>query len=195
MKNTPAYLRLQAIAVQAVAAAVSSGKLPSLSRTYVQCYDCTRRAQHYDHWDYNRKLDVEPVCRCCNISRGKTVNAPDNNRLSGGFEVSEDREWLDSLKAGDEVMVRYGFTGGVLKREVVERTTRTMIVVGRFRYRRKDGRWTSPSRWSPHHLVKPSKEGREEIEEREARQEIGSALIYANLAQLRSMRANWRKVK
>lgn len=38
-----------------------------------QCVDCGRRACDYDHRDYNEPLQVEPVCRPCNIRRGRAV--------------------------------------------------------------------------------------------------------------------------
>ena len=34
------------------------------------CVDCGRTAQSYDHRDYDRPLDVVPVCRSCNLKRG-----------------------------------------------------------------------------------------------------------------------------
>lgn len=34
------------------------------------CSDCGKPATGYDHRDYNRPLDVEPVCRSCNVKRG-----------------------------------------------------------------------------------------------------------------------------
>ena len=34
------------------------------------CLDCGQPAQVYDHRDYNKPLDVEPVCHACNVNRG-----------------------------------------------------------------------------------------------------------------------------
>ena len=34
------------------------------------CTDCGRASEHYDHRDYLRPLDVQPVCRKCNFRRG-----------------------------------------------------------------------------------------------------------------------------
>lgn len=48
------------------------------------------------------------------------------------------REWLDSLKAGDEVLYSAGW-GTVQCIETVERTTATQIILGRAKFRRKDG--------------------------------------------------------
>lgn len=37
------------------------------------CLDCGATAQGYDHRDYNKPLDVEPVCHACNIKRGPAI--------------------------------------------------------------------------------------------------------------------------
>lgn len=34
------------------------------------CVDCGKRAHDYDHRDYSKPLEVEPVCRSCNLKRG-----------------------------------------------------------------------------------------------------------------------------
>lgn len=39
------------------------------------CADCQESATEYDHRDYGRPLDVEPVCRGCNARRGPAVGA------------------------------------------------------------------------------------------------------------------------
>lgn len=38
-----------------------------------ECADCGVQAQQYDHRDYNKPLEVEPVCRRCNQLRGPAV--------------------------------------------------------------------------------------------------------------------------
>ncbi len=55
-------------AIAAVGAAVMAGILPR-AKTLI-CVDCARPAAVYDHRDYSRLLDVEPVCRSCNAKRG-----------------------------------------------------------------------------------------------------------------------------
>lgn len=55
-------------AYQAVAAAVERGDFPHI--TDLACVDCGMVAQAYDHRDYTRPLDVEPVCGGCNKRRG-----------------------------------------------------------------------------------------------------------------------------
>lgn len=34
------------------------------------CVDCGAQARDWDHRDYSKPLDVEPVCRGCNVRRG-----------------------------------------------------------------------------------------------------------------------------
>lgn len=54
--------------------AVRIGKIRRPSE--FDCADCGKRAQHYDHRDYSKPLDVEPVCRGCNARRGHAVQYP-----------------------------------------------------------------------------------------------------------------------
>lgn len=39
----------------------------------LDCMDCGNPAECYDHRDYNKPLDVEPVCISCNGSRGAGI--------------------------------------------------------------------------------------------------------------------------
>ena len=41
----------------------------NLSKTYVKCSDCEKRATCWDHRDYMRPDDVDPVCAGCNLKR------------------------------------------------------------------------------------------------------------------------------
>ena len=56
---------------KAVHAAVSRGTLLAASKC--KCVDCGAQAEHYDHRDYEKPLDVEPVCRKCNNARGPAI--------------------------------------------------------------------------------------------------------------------------
>ena len=51
--------------------AVKVGFLPH--PTDFLCADCQQPAKCYDHRDYNKPLDVEPVCMSCNAKRGRGV--------------------------------------------------------------------------------------------------------------------------
>lgn len=59
------------IAHALVARAVSYGFL--LPATDLDCVDCGAQATAYDHRDYNKPLDVAPVCTRCNLQRGPGI--------------------------------------------------------------------------------------------------------------------------
>ena len=59
---------LMKAAVIAVNRAVREGRLPPVKSKL--CVDCGAPAHDYDHRNYSRPLDVEPVCRSCNLRRG-----------------------------------------------------------------------------------------------------------------------------
>lgn len=65
---------LQYLAHRAVANAIAGGSLKPPATC--ACVDCGVIAEQYDHRDYNRPLDVEPVCRKCNVRRGPAVGSP-----------------------------------------------------------------------------------------------------------------------
>ena len=58
-------------AISAVQYAIKKGILPSVKT--LSCVDCNRAAECYDHRDYNKPLDVVPVCRKCNYRRGSAI--------------------------------------------------------------------------------------------------------------------------
>lgn len=58
-------------ATKAVIKAVESGLLPK--PTSHTCADCEKPATVYDHRDYNKPLDVTPVCNSCNNIRGPAI--------------------------------------------------------------------------------------------------------------------------
>jgi len=37
------------------------------------CVDCGAPARHYDHRDYNKPTEVDPVCGSCNYKRGGAI--------------------------------------------------------------------------------------------------------------------------
>lgn len=51
-----------------VRAAIELGLLPPLESC--KCVDCGDPAKFYDHRDYGRPLEVDPVCHGCNVRRG-----------------------------------------------------------------------------------------------------------------------------
>lgn len=61
----------QQMAHRFVSLAVAQGFLPPVDTC--KCVDCGSKAQAYDHRDYNRPLDVDPVCDSCNSRRGAAI--------------------------------------------------------------------------------------------------------------------------
>ena len=53
--------------------AVKSGILDKLDGS-INCVDCGNPATEYEHRDYMKPLDVDPVCHKCNIKRGPALN-------------------------------------------------------------------------------------------------------------------------
>ena len=51
--------------------ALARGKIPQARR--FRCVDCGKAATEYDHRDYGKPLDVQPVCHSCNMYRGPAV--------------------------------------------------------------------------------------------------------------------------
>lgn len=68
--KAPGQAAWQSMAQQAVAKAKKAGILPDLSTGAFACVDCGKPATVYEHRDYSRPLDVEPVCGGCNARRG-----------------------------------------------------------------------------------------------------------------------------
>jgi hypothetical protein len=64
-------------ALQLVAWARKNGRLLHPSRHF--CVDCGNPAEVYEHRDYGRPLDVEPVCRDCNRLRGSARPAENDD--------------------------------------------------------------------------------------------------------------------
>lgn len=60
-------LNLRAAAHKFTRAAVENGFL--LAPKDCKCTDCAKQATCYDHRDYGRPMDVEPVCLSCNSRR------------------------------------------------------------------------------------------------------------------------------
>ena len=62
-------------AMTAVYVAKDKGYILPFSEYPVRCFGvdgvpCGGMAEQWDHRDYNKPLDVEPVCRSCNMRRG-----------------------------------------------------------------------------------------------------------------------------
>jgi len=69
MLSKDEYQDLVAKCKNAVYAAVRNGKLEPITED-TKCADCGEPAVGYDHRNYYKPLEVEPVCRKCNRKRG-----------------------------------------------------------------------------------------------------------------------------
>jgi hypothetical protein len=73
MRCLPRHTLQLGRAGSAVRRAVASGELENAQE--LACVDCGNPAFAYDHRDYLKPYDVEPVCRKCNFRRGPGKNA------------------------------------------------------------------------------------------------------------------------
>ena len=75
-------------ACTAVSSAVKRGEIPSIHTQ--KCIDCGKPAKHYDHRDYDKPLDVEPVCMGCNDKRGRAAGTHDKKPCVMVVSVSKE---------------------------------------------------------------------------------------------------------
>jgi len=79
-KGKAAYVRwnkqqsgtLQRRAHHLIGYLVLAKKIPKPSE--LRCDDCGSAAEVYDHRDYTKPREVDPVCRPCNVKRGPGAN-------------------------------------------------------------------------------------------------------------------------
>ena len=69
-------LRLRSVARSRVGNAIRKGTLSKA--TQFMCVDCGKPAECWDHRDYTKPLDVDPVCRPCDVLRGPGLPATDS---------------------------------------------------------------------------------------------------------------------
>lgn len=62
-----AYLREKAYAGNKISSAIKYGRLKPA--TEYKCVDCDGPASVWEHRDYRKPLDIEPVCKTCNALR------------------------------------------------------------------------------------------------------------------------------
>jgi len=82
-----------------VSNAVARGELPPVATCL--CVDCGDPAQAYDHRDYGRPLDVEPVCDPCNARRGKASPSPVTAAEYKAAVIEYERGWKSRMPAPD----------------------------------------------------------------------------------------------
>lgn len=76
MMVSPRILRMRAYSK--VLAAIANGTIRRASQ--YDCIDCAEPATGFDHRDYTKPLQVDPVCAGCNTKRGAgfpEINGPD----------------------------------------------------------------------------------------------------------------------
>lgn len=70
-KEERAYLAWQAWSGACVRVAVYCGLIAPARN--MRCTDCAKPAHEYDHRDYGKPFDIDPVCKGCNRKRGKAI--------------------------------------------------------------------------------------------------------------------------
>ena len=99
--------------------AIMKGLIPRLEGQF-RCVDCGDVATEYDHRDYSKPLDVDPVCRSCNRRRGPGKYTPTvytqrkHNDMSakapkGIFWHPDMRTWAIDKTINKKRYVAYGF--------------------------------------------------------------------------------------
>ena len=84
--------------------------------------------------------------------------------------IVRERKWLAGLKVGDTVMVQNSaYQDGYLESKV-DRATKTLLIVGRYRFKRADG-WEQGKRFSYDRIVEKTLELLAEIAEAKWRRE------------------------
>lgn len=87
--------RYSVLAHRYVDIAIRNGDLPKLDGS-VPCVDCSEPAAEYDHRDYKKPLDVEPVCQRCNQARGPGLHRDPSETGERGLTI---RKRFDQRKA------------------------------------------------------------------------------------------------
>jgi hypothetical protein len=75
---------LQTLAHAYVHSAIRLGILAPLSG--LRCSDCAKPATQYDHRDYAKPLEVDPVCGSCNMRRGPGLNSGKVKKADARFD-------------------------------------------------------------------------------------------------------------
>lgn len=74
IRCTPCRGLFQAVSLPAIAAVAQAIRRGQLVKAKVLvCTDCGKQARDWDHRDYRRPLDVQAVCRPCNLKRGPAL--------------------------------------------------------------------------------------------------------------------------
>lgn len=92
----------------AVALAIREGRL--VRPATLSCVDCGVSAEQYDHRDYGQPLNVEAVCRRCNLLRGPGIPT------AGYFTRSIDHGFVPYArkKSAEKLFARIGLDASLL---------------------------------------------------------------------------------
>jgi hypothetical protein len=85
-----------AYAHRAVQIEIEEGRLMKAGESGLSCVDCGKPAKHWEHRDYEKPLQIEPVCIGCNFRRGSAVYP---SHLPPRLHVSAPRKRGRPLKA------------------------------------------------------------------------------------------------
>ena len=81
-------------------------------------------------------------------------------------------DWLQNLKAGDKVIIVYGF--GDERLVHVDRTTATQIIVGNVRYQRRTGNMVGADSWSRCGIYEATPERAEKVRKKKLAHQLAS---------------------
>jgi hypothetical protein len=113
---------IQAIARRAVFLQVKNGALPRV-KTMV-CVDCGAQAEAYDHREYSKPLDVEPVCHVCNHKRGPAVDSPKRSAFNGSYKQTDPEVLQEMVRFKAEILEATNALSEARKRRGIEIVTR-----------------------------------------------------------------------
>jgi ribosomal protein S27E len=114
-----------------VCRAVKKGLLPDLKKLTVKCFDCGSRATVFDHRDYSRFLDVEPVCQSCNIKRGKAKKEKKGKYEIVRKEPRQERADMKRMKSAAQAAAQWSCSAVWVRRLCQHGRIREAIKVGR----------------------------------------------------------------
>lgn len=75
LKCSKAKAREASRAHAAVSAMVIAGLVKKLPCDGINCVDCGKQATHWEHRDYRKPQEIEPICKSCNTKRGHAMTA------------------------------------------------------------------------------------------------------------------------
>ena len=82
---------------RAVAKAIRQGLLPRADTCI--CADCGAAASEWEHRDYLKPLDVEPICRSCNNKRGPALDSVMRNFPAPRVRKSRQERRAERMRA------------------------------------------------------------------------------------------------